>query len=188
MAQRLLNKRTLPGLAFSEFFRNAIEDRALETFKVALPEAFICLPDPEVEATLEVHSIGVSMVTDEPPQPDGFGADVALTIGMEIGVYRTSNNEQLLDFLDGETIKTNEGLAVLAMGRREVSPPFAAGLPQMSPNSNHYHTAIEWRVADQLGSALLVSPGTQLRITINDDITTDHVLSLIALAQGVYAR
>ena len=158
------------------------------SLSAALPETFICIPDPGVEATLEVHMIGISMVTDEPPQPDGFGADAALTNGIEAGVFRTSNSELLLDFLDGETIKTNAGLSVFAMGRREVSPPFDAGAPGGPPNSNRYHTAIEWRVSENMGSALQISPGTQLRITINDDITADHVISLFALATGVYAR
>jgi hypothetical protein len=132
--------------------------------------------------------IGISMVTDEPPQPDGFGADAALAIGIEAGVFRTSDSELLLDFLDGEKIKTNSSLSIFAMGRREVSPPFQAGLPPETPNTNHYHTAIEWRIADNMGSALMLSPGTQVRITINDDITADHVISLFALATGVYAR
>lgn len=187
MPKRLLNPRTLPGYGFNTFFRNPTDVRDMGV-SAALPEAFICLPDPSIDATLEVHVIGISMVTDEPPQPDGFGADAALTNGIEAGVFRTSDSELLLDFLDGEKITTNSELAVFAMGRREVSPPFAAGLPAETPNSNRYHTAIEWRIAENMGSALMLSPGTHIRITINDDITTDHVISLFALATGVYAR
>lgn len=184
MIRRHSRIRVLPDSMFAQFFRApaAANTRSLME-QAATPISFICIPDPLLEISLEIHTVAFSMVTEEIPQPDGFGGDAALTNGIEVGVFLDATDDLLFDFLDGETINTNEQLSQLAGNFKTVDPATPTGSAQ-----NRWHLSFHWDVFEHTGAALLLAPGTQLRITLNDEITVDHALTFDALATGVYQK
>ena len=180
MVRRHQRIRVLPDDVYSEFFRSpGVDSRQFRD--VLVDDIFVAIPDPELRVSLEVHKVALSMVTEDIPQPDGFGGEAALTNGIEVGVFL--DDTLLFDFLDGESITTNEGLGQLAGSKESISPATPPGA-----DTNHWNLAFEWDLYEQVGAALLLAPGTQLRITLKDVITADHVLSLTAFATGVYQK
>lgn len=104
-----------------------------------------------------------------------FGGLTALTNGVKVESYNAAGSIEV-DFLDGTTIKTNEDFDLLA----------GIDVPGIDNTVAVDAVPARWTLKKGLcGKALLLVPGSLLRITIQDNLS--GLTSFRAFAQGTRA-
>lgn len=149
---------------FFKFFRNgASNDMAIEgaptMFKVTCPTT----------GTLDVIRINI-VFTAQAMKYNVFGGGSALSTGITIKLYHP-NDEVCYDYLDGETIKSNEDFGSLAGIDAIIGP--AAGIQSL---------AVRWTL-EKSGSITKLDQGEYIGINIQDDLS--GVTKFTAMLQGV---
>lgn len=155
------------GQYFFRFFRDsaASNDMAVDGSSTAVPYTVVC---PQTGA-VELVRINAVIVDGGIKYGEFGGMGAALTNGLEIKAFSVDDTE-VFDFLDGETIKTNEDWGALA-GVDNVSFP-AAGDDSFP---------VRWTIAKS-GASVQLTPGDYLRVLIQDDLT--GLTKFTMMAQG----
>lgn len=118
---------------------------------------------------IEVVRINFTLL-DATIRYDYFGGIAALTNGLTIKLHDEDDNV-LLDFMDGQTIKANYHFGLLAGVDSAVS---AGAGPDYLP--------IRWTI-EKAGGPVILEEGHYIEIAVNDDITGLTVF--LAMLQGI---
>ena len=110
------------------------------------------------------------LIMDTATAPSKFGGIASLTTGLEIGIF-DSDGTQVLDFTDGQPIKTNADFGLLA-GTDSV----------IDAGAGDDAASIRWTIAKS-GSPGWLPKDYYIAITILDDLT--GISSFRAQAQGI---
>ena len=111
------------------------------------------------------------LITDAAMKIDKFGGLAALSTGVVVGFYDSEDNI-LLDPLDGDTIKTNEDFSFLA--GVDATIQVGAGLDSLP---------IRWTFTRSVGGPFRLNAGEYIQFKVQDNLST--VSSFHAIVQGI---
>jgi len=111
------------------------------------------------ERVLSLHRMIVSVVDSGSFDSGAYGNGLALSVGLEIAVYRSADDSVVLDLLDGNPIQKNIDWTWVCY----------------DANVSNYGTGneslnVRWTFT-KAGAPVTVSRGEYLGITVNDDLT-----------------
>lgn len=141
-------------------------------------KTFFVTPSTDREGSVEIHAVNFHLMGPEIFVPSFFGsASSALANGVKVEVLN-ANDDILVDYLDGETVKDNSDWVHL-VGVDVINAP-------ASSVGSVYEKPMRWQI-DEVGGPLLLGQGSKLRISIQDDISSSGILTHFeATAVGHY--
>jgi hypothetical protein len=142
-----------------KYFRNGASKELAVAASPGSPAHFdVEVPTGELDQVTVRRVCGY--IIDGATTPAKFGGLTALTNGLRVVVVDADGND-VLDFLDGETIKSNADIGILTGVDAPIIP--AAGDDAIP---------IRWTLSNGVGEpGLELEPGQKLRVTVQDDIS-----------------
>lgn len=142
---------------------------------------FTVAPDSSRGESLALHHVTFNMLGEGMFLPNFFGASTGvLTTGIKVEAYSTDLTTVLCDFLNGETVAKNSDFSWLTGVDNLLTPATSAFAVS--------HKSVDWH-PDENGAPVLISQGGELRVTIQDDISSSSQLTEFrVMVQGVYTQ